>query len=81
MTETETTCERCGETIELNAIGTWTNFGRVAMGAGHYATSCPDGVHEHQPAETVAFRLSGCTCGGIGDTGSHFSGCAWGAPR
>lgn len=24
-------------------------------------------------------RLDGCTCGGIGDTGSHRAGCPWGA--
>jgi hypothetical protein len=23
-------------------------------------------------------RLSGCTCGGISDTGAHYPTCAWG---
>jgi hypothetical protein len=32
-----------------------------------------------RPARPVPQLLDGCTCGGIGDTGSHFGDCPWGA--
>jgi hypothetical protein len=47
--EPDTTCSRCGENISPNAVGGWANFDRVAMGAGHYAVLCPDGIHTHSP--------------------------------
>lgn len=54
----------------------------------HYALT-PDGrpdyaaglCHGHWEEVTrpTPIRLDGCTCGGIGDTGSHRRGCPWAA--
>jgi hypothetical protein len=40
----------------------------------------PGDPHGWQPpARPVPTPLSGCTCGGIGDTGAHYPGCSWSA--
>ena len=36
-----------------------------------------DALYAELSRRAEPIRLSGCTCGGIGDTGSHFAGCAW----
>lgn len=49
-TPTPATCANCGEAITPNQLGGWFAPRRLAMGAGHRSTLCPDGVAGHAPA-------------------------------
>lgn len=53
--------------------------GRVGtLHRSHFAT-CPQAGEWRKKPRPKPQRLDGCTCGGIGDTGSHARGCPWAA--
>jgi hypothetical protein len=51
------------------------------LGDGRHSVLCPAGHMSTETIRPTPDRLSGCTCGGIGDTGAHFRGCPWGRSR
>ena len=69
------TCKDCGQPIH------WADYGTEDGGTWNHdllidAVTCT-GIFPIEPARPAPISLDGCACGGIGDTGSHFAGCAW----
>ena len=71
-------CAYCGATVRRDeatwALPPWPNTWNTQNSLPFHPEHAPTAARRPVPQ-----ALSGCTCGGIGDTGSHRRGCAWSA--